>query len=489
MRRDIRDTVRALTNPSDRAGRCGFRKSLAAAQRIVGGVRRISSLTRGHSPDRNVANIGGPVSGTTLFGAVRSGATPSESCGYLAAFSSWTLHGGLVPTNSWRMSSVGGSFQRWVLVAACLAAPTLQIPLAAQETARSGAYLGASTCGSCHLSQFQSQSQSGHARTLHRASDHPLADRFIPDQPVQRPPAYRFRYEQINDRIIVQADDNEFIMELPVEWAFGAGDHGVTFVSRLNKHSYLEHAFSYYSASDSLGITTGHETVRPETLLQAVGLRYTVRGAGSSISSCFQCHSTGPLSYSPQQEVEVNEAGVRCESCHGPGRDHLAAVSAGSGALARLRIGNPVRLPTDDLLRFCGDCHRDPHGGSGDFDFEIAWNVRHQPPYFRQSQCFQSSGTRLTCFTCHDPHEAVRRSQPDYYRKVCLDCHDGQAGVPTETCWPEQSPDCTDCHMPTVSVSPNLAFKNHWIGIYSGSGRLVPERRGRAQSGMVEPGR
>ena len=336
--------------------------------------------------------------------------------------------------------------------------------------------MGASTCGSCHPSQFESQARSGHATTLHRASDHPLADRFVPDQPLRRPPGYQFRYRQVEDQVVVEAEDSEYIMELPLEWAFGAGNHGVTFVSRLNRQSYLEHAFSYYSAAGSLDVTTGHESIRPETLLQAMGLRYTIRGPGNPISNCFECHSTGPLSYSLKQEVEVKEPGVRCESCHGPGGSHLDAISTGNVALARSEISNPVRLPADELLQFCGDCHRDPHGGSNEFDFEVAWNVRHQPPYLRQSRCFQGSGNRLTCFTCHDPHEPVRRNEPDYYRGACLTCHGSEVIVPAAICEASRPSDCTDCHMPTVAVNSNLKFKNHWIGIYSGEESLKPSR-------------
>ena len=353
----------------------------------------------------------------------------------------------------------------------------VRIPFQAQPLPDGETFLGANVCGSCHPAEYRRQSLSGHARTLHRAPEHPLADSFVPAQSLTRPPEYRFRYRKEAGQITVQADDNEYVMELPIEWAFGAGDHGVTFVSRMNRRTYLEHAFSYYSTSDSLELTTGHESIRPETLLQATGLSYTVQGPGNSISDCFECHSTGPLSYSPQQEVLVNEPGVRCESCHGPGGAHVAAVGAGDAAFARSQIGNPLRLPADDLLRFCGACHRDPRGDSGHFDLGLAWNVRHQPPYLRQSRCFQASGEDLTCFTCHDPHDPLRRGDPAYYRDRCVACHDGaQRSAPAEACGAGMPTDCTVCHMPKVAVSPNLKFKNHWIGVYPADGGLKPAR-------------
>lgn len=358
--------------------------------------------------------------------------------------------------------------------AAALLALVLGSPSNGQQPQDGAGYVGARACGSCHRTQFEKQSATGHANTLHRASEHPLQNRFAPAQPLLRAPGFRFRYRRDGDDLTVLADDNEYVMELPVEWAFGAGNHGVTFVSRLNRQSYLEHAYSYYSEAEALDITTGHESVRPETLLQAMGLRYAVRGEGNSISDCFECHSTGPLAYTPRSEIQISEAGVRCESCHGPGIAHLEAVAEGDLALARSSIGNPSRLSADRLLQFCGDCHRDPRGASSEFDFQFAWNVRHQPPFFRQSKCFEASGGQLSCLGCHDPHETLRRGDPDHYRERCMACHLEVGKQPARACGAEAAPDCTACHMPTVEVSPHLSFKNHWIGVYANGNVLRP---------------
>ena len=370
-----------------------------------------------------------------------------------------------VTYHCWALAHIR-AFRHWVVLGAWLLGFVSSVPSDAQIATAPGDYVGASVCGSCHPDEFDRQSRSGHARTLHRVSDHPLRDQLVPSQPLRRPPGFRFRYRRAGEQIEVQADDNEYVMELPLDWAFGAGDHGVTFVSRLNSQSYLEHAFSYYSEAGSLDLTTGHETIRPETLLQAMGLRYSVRGPGNAISNCFACHSTGPLSYSSRQEVEIHEPGVRCESCHGPGSSHVDAVSKGDIAAGRSAIRNPTRLAVDDQLQFCGTCHRDPDSSSDAFDFDLAWNVRHQPPYFRKSSCFLGSGENLSCFTCHDPHEAVRRNQPDYYRERCMTCHGEEGRRPADTCEGNRPSDCTGCHMPTVAASSNLKFKNHWIGIY-----------------------
>ena len=381
----------------------------------------------------------------------------------------------LTGTRADSLAVAGPILAKWPSVTACLLALLFPFASPGQESTTAGRYVGATVCGSCHPGELERQSRSGHARTLHRASEHPLRDQFVPRRPLRREPGFQFRYRYDGELVTVQADDNEFVMELPIEWAFGAGDHGVTFVSRLNRLNYLEHAFSYYSDAGALDITPGHETIRPETLVQAMGLRYKVRGPGNAISNCFRCHSTGPLSYSPRQEVAVSEPGVRCETCHGPGRSHVDAVTAGDTALAARAIRNPKHFAADEQLQFCGQCHRDPRGPSDRFDFEVAWNVRHQPPYFRNSRCFQESGDGFSCFTCHDPHEAVRRDQPGYYRERCMTCHATDT-VPADACAADRPSDCTGCHMPTVAVNSHLKFKNHWIGIYLEDGSLTPAR-------------
>ena len=58
---------------------------------------------------------------------------------------------------------------------------------------------------------------------------------------------------------------------------------------------------------------------------------------------CFRCHSTGPITLGAKLQVQPSEPGVRCESCHGPGRAH--AESGGSAP-----IQNPKRLtPTQSM--------------------------------------------------------------------------------------------------------------------------------------------
>ena len=282
-----------------------------------------------------------------------------------------------------------------------------------------GQYSGSAVCGKCHPKQYSQQSKSGHARSLSKTSDHPLSTLFSGK---------------------------------PGEWAFGAGDQAVTFVSRLDDEHYVEHGLTYYARTKQMAATPGHSST--------AGAKYRTFDPDAAILRCFQCHSTGPLKLAPGSTITPFETGVRCESCHGPGEEH---------ARSRAAIANPKRLNGTQVNDLCGACHR-KISTEESTNWNDAWNVRHQPLYFAQSRCFVKSSGRMSCFTCHAPHEAVSRSAKEYSR-VCASCHEG---VRHKTAIASQT--CTECHMPVVKLDDKLQFANHWIGVYSRGKTLRPVR-------------
>jgi len=74
----------------------------------------------------------------------------------------------------------------------------------------------------------------------------------------------------------------------------------------------------------------------------------------------------------------------------------------------------------------------------------------------RESRCYQQSGQRLGCISCHDPHrlpEAAERVA--YYRDRCLVCHaDRGCRLPRPARIARNADDdCTACHMPRVQAT------------------------------------
>jgi hypothetical protein len=226
----------------------------------------------------------------------------------------------------------------------------------------------------------------------------------------------------------------------------------ITFVSRIDEDTYLEHGLSWYPTTRSMALTPGHRS--PE------GEKYRTFDPNTAILRCFQCHSTGPLQLAPGARIQPSEPGVQCEVCHGPGRDHVARQSA---------MRNPKNMTAAQVNEFCGACHRKPAAAGDDTDWTNPWNTRHQPLYLAESACFRKSNGRLSCFTCHPPHQPLSRVAAGY-DATCSQCHNRPKHKT------QVRGACVSCHMPAVSPSPLLHFANHWIGVYAAGKPLRPIR-------------
>jgi tetratricopeptide (TPR) repeat protein len=277
-------------------------------------------------------------------------------------------------------------------------------------------YAGSGACRACHPSQFAAQLKSDHAHAL------ALAPKGSPGH-----------------------------------WAFGAGAKAITYVSQADPDFYLEHGLSYYASTKAMAPTPGHPN--------GSDMRYRTFDPVASVLRCFRCHSTGPLRLGAGYSIEPFEPGVHCESCHGPGGAH---VSSGG---APQTIQNPKRLGAVELNLFCGTCHRKPPEAGEESDWSNAWNTRHEPDYLSHAACFRKSNGALSCTTCHSPHARLNHSATEYDKR-CSTCHQmvrHRSAVASRS--------CVGCHMPQVTVTTQLRFTNHWIGIYEKGAELVPKRR------------
>lgn len=238
-------------------------------------------------------------------------------------------------------------------------------------------------------------------------------------------------------------------MGSPGEWAFGAGNKAITYVSRDGAQHYIEHGLSYYPGRKAMGITPGHEN--------AGGRKYRTLDPSGTALRCFRCHTTGPVSLAADGAIRWTEAGVQCESCHGPGAEHTRKPIAAT-------IVNPRRFSPAQLNDYCGDCHRT---AADITDWGLSWNARHEPAFLSQSRCFEKAA--VSCLTCHSAHQSVETS-PKHYDAKCSGCH---ANPKHRTPVPAASA-CVSCHMPSVPTNASLRFKNHWIGVYDKTRPMTP---------------
>jgi hypothetical protein len=321
--------------------------------------------------------------------------------------------------------------------------------------------VGDKVCAECHKSKAASQSQSSMGMAMESIRDSKI---LTENQKMTfRAGPYSYEITRKGDQSFYTVTDGKETISLPILFAFGQGKAGQTYVLQ-NDGAYYESLVSFYNEIKGLDFTIGAPRDVPPSLLGAVGRRLSK----SETLSCFGCHSTGGIIGS-NLHVDKLTLGVRCEACHGPGGNHVAAGKAGE-ANAKL-IFNPARLGGDELTQdFCAACHR----GAGEFATLKAMganNVRFQPYRIFNSKCY-SDDRRISCAACHDPHEPLNVDAA-YYDSKCLACH--AAGNPARAA---AKPDtqasacragtknCASCHMPKMELpGAHFKFTDHYIRV------------------------
>ncbi len=330
-----------------------------------------------------------------------------------------------------------------------------------QDVPRSG-FVGAAACGECHVRESRTQQDTPMARAAQ-----PLPGQAMLLQKYSslllESPAYSYSIALANGAVQYTVSSTADSAQVPLTWAFGAGELGQTYLY-LQSKAWQESRVSLYTRLGNLDITSGHSQLPPESLQAALGRGMSDKAA----RRCFGCHTTAATTgghFDPQRATP----GITCEGCHGPGAAHLASMAAANPTTTA--IVNPKRMSPVDSVDFCGACHRtwadvafseaDRHGPEA---------VRFQPYRLETSRCWGTAGdARITCTACHNPHEPLVRSATSYDSK-CLACHLNRgelanAAKPGAAC-PKAAAQCTTCHMPKQTVAQvHSQFTDHCIRV------------------------
>jgi cytochrome c553 len=223
---------------------------------------------------------------------------------------------------------------------------------------------------------------------------------------------------------------------------------------------------------------------------------------------CLECHATyiKPLSDSQQTnsyQPESLQLGISCETCHGPGADHISFEKSGLSHQSedRRTIFNPAHVSRDRQVDLCGLCHNGTKRQAMRLQFsyipgeplstylgpeapdESAQPEVHgnQVALLKKSKCYRMSPD-FSCASCHDVHAPERPAAT--YSSRCLSCHTIKSCGMFETLGHQIDNGCITCHMPEEPTGAIVSrtggkivrarMRTHWIKVYKDETTLSP---------------
>src|SRR4051794_21906017 len=335
-------------------------------------------------------------------------------------------------------------------------------------TLRAGDYVPDSACASCHPAKYASYQGVGMAQSMRRPRAEVLIEDFRHARFFHKASQSWFEMVWKDGKLLFrrwQVDEggrpiNEIVQQ--VDWIVGSGHRSRVYLYRTPSGGLFQLPIAWYSQERAWGMAPGYDRADHD------GITRSVR------RECLFCHNAYPENtpdghFAPQRFPAVMPEGTGCQRCHGPGADHVSLASAGeANAKVRAAIVNPARLAPPLRDSVCFQCHLQPAVAMigprrferGDFSFRPGealsdymlhvdidepgrpraqrFEINHHAYRLRQSLCYIKG--RITCSTCHDPHQPLKKDpRLANIVSICLGCHERHTA----------SNDCVRCHMPS----------------------------------------
>lgn len=392
---------------------------------------------------------------------------------------------------------------RFVLLAVCACSFSLHSAVAVDSpkdiqtgTDRSD-YVGDMSCQKCHKDVGQHYEHTPHHLTSQLPTSSSVLGSFqnganslvIVDPAQSAEPGLQFHMESKKDGLFEVAQSgwgsNVYQRSERVDLVTGSGVRGQTYLYWQGDRLF-ELPVSYWS--------DGHRWINSPGYVDG-----TAEFSRPVNPACLECHATyiRALSTDPATNRYDRKSlvpGISCESCHGPGANHvrqeLRRATKGQESL----ILNPAKFSRDLQVDLCAECHNGiqrealkpafsymPGRPLSEYfkplpspDVEHPDVHGNQVGLLQRSKCYRSS-KQMSCSTCHDVH-ATGQSLESYSLK-CLSCHQWESCGMSKKLGHDIMNKCIDCHMPieetNVIVSQtggqvvHAKMRNHWIKVYA----------------------
>jgi len=333
-------------------------------------------------------------------------------------------------------------------------------------------YVDSKLCNGCHAEIYRTYRDTGMARSFYRPGPETIPD----TKPFYHSPTRAYYAMLHRDGKYYQrrwqlgrSGEEVYLQDWRIDFVMGSGNHVRTYLHRNENGTLLELPLAWYSENHGYwAMNPGYDT---DHFISPRKVAY----------ECISCHDAYPKvpaghdrANSVPAYIDPVPEGIDCQRCHGPGSKHVQSAQSKVASREELRktILNPARLTGDRQMEVCMQCHLQttayrlpaairrfdrgpfsyrPSEPLSDFllffdrasDSQPKFEIVSSVVRLRESRCFLKSNGRLTCLTCHDPHNIPRGQEAaTHYNAACRTCHATLEAKHTS------ESDCVSCHMP-----------------------------------------
>ena len=348
------------------------------------------------------------------------------------------------------------------------------------QPVRDHEFVGDQTCQSCHAYQFDEWKGSHHDYAIAEPNEESVRGDFENAEFIQGENSYRF-YREGSD-YVVDAIEKGTSETLKIDYTFGW--------EPLQQY-LIDIGDGKYQALHIAWDTEKNEwfSLQPDEEVETDDWMHWRGGSMNWNTMCADCHSTNlKQNFEPDTDsfhTTWSVLNVSCESCHGPGKDHVEFVSTPQGEKAsKERIREDVlngRFSSQmEEINTCAPCHSlrqkltDNYVHGDNYLDHFDPQLPHPDNYFADGQIrgevyvygsfLQSKmyAEGVQCTDCHNPH-TLELKEPLVNNQLCMSCHEPIYNTPEHHFHEpntEQS-QCVNCHMTGRTYMENDYRRDH----------------------------